>query len=146
MRGRRHKVVTGSLSPVSTSFPLKYTRHSSSSKETLHPASQNLRVDIKDECASPGTTWHSVIVVGNQGMSKLPVWVDLIIFPSGSLIAIGNCAIFLLTIGAPSTIKCPVAPESEIAHSIARRMFVVFSMLFAFGWLMLLACSICCHA
>ena len=31
----------------------------------------------------------------------------------------GFVAIFLLTIGAPSTKKCPVAPESDMAYSIA---------------------------
>ena len=31
----------------------------------------------------------------------------------------GFVAIFLLTIGAPSTKKCPVAPESDMAYSTA---------------------------
>ena len=104
---------------MSTSCILKYTQHSFSSNYTLHPVSQNLRVEIREECVSSGTMWHFVILSGGHGMSRFPVCVDLIIFPSDTSVAIGNCVILLLTIAAPSTIKCPVALESEIAHSTA---------------------------
>ena len=84
---------------------------------TLHPASQNFLVEMSDACASPGTMWASVILSGNHGMSRLHVWVDLIVLPLGSVMVIGFAAIFLLVTGAFSTRKCPVAPESEMACS-----------------------------
>ena len=68
---------------------------------------------------NPGTMWASVISFGNQGMSRLQVCVDLILFPFGSKIWTGVVATFLFTIGAPSTRKWPVAPESEMAYSTA---------------------------
>ena len=85
------------------------------SNTTLHPASQNFLVEISDACASPGTMWASVISSGNQGMSRLHVWVDLMVLPLGSVMVIGFVAIALLVTGAFSTRKCPVAPESEMA-------------------------------
>lgn len=82
---------------------------------TLHPASQNLRVEIKDECDSPGTMCASVTDDGNHGISRLQVWVDLIVFPFGSVILIGVVATCTLVAGAPSIRKCAVAPESDSA-------------------------------
>ena len=40
--------------------------------------------------------------------------------PSGSLIAIGNSAVFMLTTAEPSTRKCDDAPESDSAYSTTR--------------------------
>lgn len=82
---------------------------------TLHPASQNFLVAINDECANPGTMCASVITCGSHGMSRLHVWVDLIVFPFGSVIEMGFAATCLFTTGASSTKKWPVAPESDIA-------------------------------
>ena len=94
-------------------------RHSSSSKLTLQPASQNFLVEISDVCDNPGTMCASVISLGNHGMSRLHVWVERIFSLLGSRIWMGFVAIFLLTMGAPSIRKWPVAPESEMAYSIA---------------------------
>ena len=48
-------------------------------------------------------------------MSKLHVWVDLIVFPLGKVMVIGLFAGRMFVAGAFSTKKCPVAPESEMA-------------------------------
>ena len=94
-------------------------RHSSSSKPTLQPASQNFLVEMSDACDNPGTMCASVISFGNHGMSRLPVCVERIFSLLGSRIWMGFVAIFLLTMGAPSIRKWPVAPESEMAYLIA---------------------------
>ena len=94
-------------------------RHSSSSKLTLQPASQNFLVKISDACDNPGTMCASVILFGNHGMSRLHVCVERIFSLLGSRIWMGFVAIFLLTMGAPSIRKWPVAPESEMAYSTA---------------------------
>ena len=85
------------------------------SKTTLHPASQNLRVDIREECDNPGTMWASVTVSGSHGMSRLHVCVDFIVLPFGSVMVIGLVAFCILVAGAPSIRKCAVAPESDRA-------------------------------
>ena len=54
---------------------------------------------------------------GNHGMSRLHVWVDLIVFPFGNVMAMGLWAIILFVTGAFLTKKCPVAPKSEMACS-----------------------------
>ena len=95
------------------------------SNTTLHPASQNFLVEISDECERPGTMWASVIWSGSHGMFKLHVWVDVIFLPFGNRICIGLVALFLLTTGAPSTRKCPVAPESDTAYCMACTILLV---------------------
>ena len=45
----------------------------------------------------------------------------------------GVVAIFLLTVGAPSTKKCPVAPESNMAYSIASVRRCVLNIMSARG-------------
>ena len=57
----------------------------------------------------------SVIAVGNHGMSKLQVWVDLMVLLLGKVMVIGLLAGRLLVTGTFSTKKWPVAPESEMA-------------------------------
>ena len=103
------------------------------SNMTLHPASQNFLVEISEACDRPGTIWASVITPGSQGMSKLQVWVELIVLPLGSLILIGFVAILLFTTCAPSTRKWPVAPESENAHSMLLVTWTLSKMLAASG-------------
>ena len=49
-------------------------------------------------------------------MSRLPMWVDCTLFPSGSVRLRGSCVSLLSTIGASVTRKFPVAPESNTAH------------------------------
>ena len=91
---------------------------------TLHPASQNFFVEIREECCRPGTMCASVISFGSQGISKLHVCVEYMMLPSGNFIATGNSAGFTLTNADPSTRKCDDAPESESAYStnLTRRL------------------------
>ena len=58
---------------------------------------------------------------------KLHVYVDMIFLPFGNRIWIGLVAFLLLTTGAPSTRKCPVAPESEIAYCMAWTTLLVLN-------------------
>ena len=48
-------------------------------------------------------------------MSKLQVWVDLMVLPLGRVMVSGLLAGQMLVAGAFSTKKWPVAPESDIA-------------------------------
>ena len=59
--------------------------------------------------------WACVISLGIHGMSKLHVWVDLMVLPLGRVMVIGLLAGRMLVAGAFSTKKWPVAPESEMA-------------------------------
>ena len=63
--------------------------------------------------------------------------------PSGNLIAMGNCALFKITTGAPSIKKCAVAPEYEIACSTLCTILVVLHVdvvLFELSLLLLFRC------
>ena len=55
-------------------------------------------------------------------MFKLHVYVDVIVPPSGNVIVMGSMAFRLLMTLAPSTRKCPVAPESASAICWANRV------------------------
>ena len=65
-----------------------------------------------DACANPGTMFDLVIILESHGMSKLNVCVDVIVFPFGNVILIVQLASYLLTTGALSMRKFPVAQES----------------------------------
>ena len=76
----------------------------------------------------------------------------LFLFPFGGIIWIDLVAIFLLMIGAPSTRKCPVAPESDMAYCTALVTRLVSKTIFACGdsrrlWLWIIAfhasCRVC---
>ena len=80
-------------------------------------------------------------------MSRLQVWVELIVLPLGSLILIGLVAILLFTMCVPSTRKWPVAPESENAHSMFLVTWTLSKILADNGnSFKLLAWITCCHA
>ena len=136
LMGRHYKSVIGHLLPTSANCPWYYTLHLSSLNETLHPAAQNFRVEMRDECAKPGMMCASMPLCGNHGMSRLHVWVDQMVLPLGRVMVIGLIAGCLLMTGAPLTTKWPVAPESEIAHSILytnRLMDIFFHSKFSFS-------------
>merc|ERR1712051_114889 len=117
------------------------------SNTTLYPASQNFLVDISEACDSPGTMCALVTSSGNHGISKFPTCVEYNIVPLGILIAIGFSAGRTFTNGAPSTIKCPLAPESEIANSTCLTKVLVLKIASAFGnFLYPFACTRFNHA
>ena len=73
-------------------------------------------------------------------MSKLAVCIDQITFPSGSLIAIGCSAFFLLITGAFCTTKWPDAPEFDMAIVTCLVTLPLLNMTSAFwSW-----CKRCC--
>ena len=113
---------------------------------TLHPASQNFFVEIREECCSPGTMWASVISSGSHGIPKLHVCVEYMMLPSGSFIAIGNSAAFMLTTAEPSTRKCDDAPESESTYSTNRTRRLVLNIICELGdWVRSLSLTIFIH-
>ena len=98
--GSIHRPVLPFLVPLRTRFWRKYTRHSSLSKMTRQPASQNLLIEMSDECANPGTICASVISAGSQGMSRFHSWVDLIVCPLGHVMRMGFCVDRTFVMGA----------------------------------------------
>ena len=81
---------------------------------------------MSDECSNPGTLLASIISCGSHRMSRLHVWVDQIMLPSGNLIAIGYSVILILTAGEPFIRKCEEAHESESSSlTIWMRCFVL---------------------
>ena len=103
-------------------------------------------VEIRDKYSNPGTRCASVIMIWSHGISRLHVCFEFIVFPFGKSILIGNLAGRLLTTGAPSIRKCPVAPESEKYHCTARFRFGVLTLVADFGSsCILLDCTIDCH-
>ena len=97
------------------------------SKVILQLASQIFLVATNDECERPGTMWASVMAAGSHGISRLHVWVDFIIEPSGKLIQSGEFVGRLFLTVVPLTIKCAVAPESKMAYSGGFSTLLVFS-------------------
>ena len=145
--GSCHRPVVISLLPTRTSLFSKYTLHSSLSNITLHPASQNFLVEIRDAWARPGMMCASVMCSGSHSMSRLQVWVNFMIFLFGSVMAIGLAARVIFTVGTPAIKKCPVAPEPEIAHLTALVTFCGSKIVFACGKsLKFFACTMCYHA
>ena len=76
--------------PTRTTHPFLETVQLSASYETVYPASQNLRVAMRDECERPGTICAAVTVAGSHGIFRLHVWVDCKVAPSGSVMVIGS--------------------------------------------------------
>ena len=70
--------------------------------------------ETRDEWARPGMVYASVILLDSHGMSRLQVCVDLMVWLLGSVMVIGLVVHFRFATGAPSTKKCPIAPESEL--------------------------------
>ena len=81
----------------------------------MYPASQNVLVDIRDECANPRMMCASGMVSGIHGMPKLHVWVDLIYLPLGILMRVGLLVLCLFLTGSPSSKKFHGSPESDTA-------------------------------
>ena len=52
----------------------------------LASALQNFHVNMRGECASPGTMWASVMTSGSQGMPILHMYVGMVTFPFGRII------------------------------------------------------------
>ena len=79
-------------------------------------------------CANPGTICASVTWFGSHGMSRLNVCNDVMLLPFGIVMMIGLSANCKFVTGAPSTRKLPVAPESDMAYSIAILSLSVLSI------------------
>jgi hypothetical protein len=84
-------------------------------KITWHPWSHSCFMEIRDECARPGTMWASVALSGKSGKSKFPICVYLMVSPSGSVMVREFVADRLLLSRTWGNKKCAVAPESAIA-------------------------------
>ena len=104
---------------------------------TLHPASHNILMDIRDACAKPGTMWDSFASFGSHGMSSVQVCVDVRQSPSGRFIFSGCRDTFTFVTGVPGRTKWPVAPASVTAMFFATFNCAVVSFVsvaaFCFG-------------
>ena len=84
-------------------------------------------------CASPGTMCALVAASGRNGRFSLHVWVDFITSPSGRLMMSGTAAGLIPITGAPGRTKCPVAPASAMALSMAILILEVLNIVSAFA-------------
>ena len=84
----------------------------------VHPASQRVLMEMSEEWESPGTMWARVADCGRPGMSRLHVWVDCRMEPSGMVTVMGLWSICLLITCACARMKWPVAPESPRAYCV----------------------------
>ena len=102
---------------------------------------------MRDACARSGTICASVMCLGSHGISRLQVWVNLVIFSFGRVVMIGLAAGIIFTAGVLVIKKYPVAPESEISHVTALATLSWLKTVFACGnYLNFLAWTMCCHA
>ena len=107
--------MAGSRCPIRIGMLFLETVHLLASYETVYPASQNLRVEMRDEWERPGTMCPAVTVAGSHGILRLQVYIDCRVTPSGSVIVMGFMSTAMLMTGAPCTMKWLVAPESLMA-------------------------------
>ena len=115
-------MVEGSLFPLHTILPSKYTLYSSS-YVTLHRSLHSISIEISDVWASPGTICALVDLSSSYGMFILHVCVDFITLPSGRLIEIGLDVGRTSITGVPGNAKFPVAPAS--ATTISTTIFIL---------------------
>ena len=100
---------------------------------TLHPVLQNCCIDIRHECARLGIMWASVMTSGSQGISRLHMCVDMIIFQFGRTILIGCKIGQMFTATDQFARKYPVDPGSEKTHSTASSNLVVLKIMLVMG-------------
>ena len=133
--GSSYNLVEGSLFLLHTTLFSKYTLYSFLSYVTLHCASHNTAIVMRDGCANPGTVFALVSLYVSHGMFVLHVCVDLITLPSGRFIEIGfdvgnNMPI---TTGVPGRTKYHVAPVSATAISTSFFLLRVLKQVAALG-------------
>ena len=113
-----HKSVDGSLFQRKTIFPSYLMLQLVLVNTTLHPASHNTLIPIKDAMDSLGTTCPTK-TVGSPGMVMSHVCVDLTLLPSGKFMVSGRIAGRRFWTGVPSITKIDFAPVSAIACNVA---------------------------
>jgi len=76
----------------------------------------------------------------------LDVWVDLTCSPSGRFIMSGDVVGLMLVTGVPGSTKCPVAPTSAMAMSMATFILLVLKIVSACSYCaMLRLWKVCFH-
>ena len=113
-KGTSHKPVSGHFVPYITISPLYFTMQQSCSKSTLHPALHNFTTESSDCCASFGTIWPEIAVLGMFGQLISHSWVEVILFPSGMTTLIGFCVGCTFMTLAVIAKKLSVVPESSM--------------------------------
>ena len=88
-KGKTHRPVQGSRTPVHITCPSRITLHLSTLYMTLHPTSHNALIEINEAWLNPGTICAFLAFVGSHGMFSIAVWVDFSWSPSGRLILSG---------------------------------------------------------
>ena len=134
--GSVQSLVLGSRPPCNTVLALYMTVQYWWSNVTLHPASQNCRVASSEAWERPGTMWAVVMASGSHGISRLQVWLEDMMLPSGRVTLMGFFAICLLVTGAPATRKCPVAPESDMPIAGSLLACALYVMCVGVGWVL----------
>ena len=97
-------------------IPLYWILHKNSFISTLYPASQSFTTDIKEWDANPVIIYAILAAIGSCVRGKVPLWLEHMVRPSGSLTVNGLSAIFLFSTFAVDRIKWLDVPLSRIAH------------------------------
>jgi hypothetical protein len=114
LMGSVQRLFARSLSPHKITLPLNTTLHLSLSKVTVHPALQRGLMPISNVIARCGTMCP-VKTIGNPGIVKSQMYVDLTFRPYGMLMVKGLRLTCLLATSMPSIMKMDVAPVLVIA-------------------------------
>ena len=85
---------------------------------SLHTASHRKMIDIRYAWARPGTMWACFSFSGMPSMSRLHVFIDLGLDPSGILMEIGFLAGSTFFTGVTGSKKYPVAPASALTSCL----------------------------
>ena len=114
-RSKHQRCVLGDRVPPKTCMPSFAMDTEVAVKVVMQPWSQSCPMEIKDPVASLGKMWAWQAESGREGMSKVAVWLDWMVLPSGrSTVMLGLAGIFCRT-GAELVRKCPVQPVSAMS-------------------------------
>ena len=111
-----HSPVLVHFLPLMMTLPLCFTVTSIFVKVISHPASHSVTTESNEWDARPGTMYPIRAFCGKKGRLSWHLWVDLTLFPSGSVTLICCWSPSIIVASAAVIKKLLVAPESKIAQ------------------------------
>ena len=111
-----HSPVLVHFLPFMIIFPLCFTVTSILVKVISQPASHSVTTESREWDARPGMMYPVRAFSGKPGRLSRHLWVDLTLFPSGSVTVIRCWSPSIIVASASVIKKLLVAPESKIAQ------------------------------
>ena len=90
LSGRIHNLFNGSFVPCHTIVLLYNIKYLYFSYDNFQPEYHNTLMETKEVWARPGMMCDHVAALGRHGISKLPVFVDCIVFTSRKFMTSGR--------------------------------------------------------